>query len=677
MNYKRSVSFLLAVIIFCCAGRISAQRPLDRIRGMGNIGGGGGGADSLAHRSGYEDSITITVRYLDSSRYRKMDSTITDFSKQFPIPADHIFLGNTGSAARSIIFRPNMTAGWDPGFHSFDIYQGTVPETKFYSTTRPYSELVYIIGARAEQIIRVLHTQNISPDWNAAFQFRLINAPGLLRSQNTNHSNLRLNTTYQSKNRRYHAFFVYMNNRIEAGENGGIRTDEDYLANSLSYSDRSLIPVQLGNSIPAGRSVFSTNVITGTKYSNRHVMFRHQYDLGIKDSVVTDSTVIRLFYPKIRIEHTARISSYNYGFADLRPDIRNDSAFYASYGFTPDQLTNTISIVDKWSELFNDLSVYQFPDSKNSQQFFKAGASIQTLKGTFTNETRSLYNVILHGEYRNKTRNQKWDIEATGQLYSTGFNAGDYNAYISLRRFISKKIGYLQGGFQNVNRTPSFVFDNSSSFNKFTRTTVPSFNKENVTNIFASIEQPLLNLQLTGHYYLISNYTYFSSFTQPAQYSSLFNLLQVGAIKRFRLGKRWRLDSEVTVQQKAGAAPLNIPLLYTRNNLYFQGSLGFKNLLLLFGTEIRYHTPYKADTYSPVLGQFVYQDTTTIRLKAPHITAFLHFRIKTFTTYVRAENLNTVSLRDGFGFTNNNFAAPNYIYPGLLIRIGIVWGFVN
>jgi len=70
------------------------------------------------------------------------------------------------------------------------------------------------------------------------------------------------------------------------------------------------------------------------------------------------------------------------------------------------------------------------------------------------------------------------------------------------------------------------------------------------------------------------------------------------------------------------------------------------------------------------------QDTSSISNR-PDITAFMHFRIKTFTGYLRAENLNTISFYNGFGFTHNNFAAPHYITPGLIIRLGIQWNFVN
>ncbi len=112
---------------------------------------------------------------------------------------------------------------------------------------------------------------------------------------------------------------------------------------------------------------------------------------------------------------------------------------------------------------------------------------------------RSLYNLFVHGEYRNKTRNKKWDIEAFGNFYLSGYNAGDYNAYISLRRQISSNLGYLQVGFENVNRTVSMAWTQQSSFGFG----VPPgfFNKENVIHLFGSIDQPKLQLTLAANYY--------------------------------------------------------------------------------------------------------------------------------------------------------------------------------
>ena len=182
---------------------------------------------------------------------------------------------------------------------------------------------------------------------------------------------------------------------------------------------------------------------------------------------------------------------------------------------------------------------------------------------------------------------------------------------------------------------------------------------------------------MTGNYYLVTNYSYFSDYYHAKQWSSVFNLVQVSAEKEFRLRKHLQWIFELTVQQRAGNGPVNVPLVYTRSRIGYIGTLGFKNLLLATGFEIKYNTPYKADGYSPLLGQFYYKDADNVSLKLPTINGYFHFRVKSFTAYIRAENLNTISFKNGFGWTNNNISIDGYPYPGLQLRIGIFWSFVN
>ncbi len=188
---------------------------------------------------------------------------------------------------------------------------------------------------------------------------------------------------------------------------------------------------------------------------------------------------------------------------------------------------------------------------------------------------------------------------------------------------------------------------------------------------------PAYKLKLSGHYYLLTNYTYFSEYYKQQQAEGLFNVLQVSLQKTIKLGKKWNWHADVYFQQVIGDAPVNVPTVFTRNRIAYEGKLGYKNLSIAFGAEVRYHTSYKADGYSPVLGQFYYQDSVSVSNNLPDIAGYVHFRIKGIKIYVRAENLNTARSLDGFGFTNNNLAAAGYPYPGLNIRFGIFWSFVN
>lgn len=631
---------------------------------------------NVERRDYSDDSVQVSVYSFALPKASTFDTSIRDFSLRWPVPPTHVYLGNDGSATHSLLFAPPQRTGFDPGFHSHDVYKWRLENIRFYNTPRPYTELGYLLGTRQEQVIDILHTQNIRPFWNASFQYRMLSAPGYFRNQKNNQTNFVFTSWYQSPGKRYNNYLVLMNNKIQASENGGIRADDDYLEDPVYRRSRLTIPTNLGGDPRSSPNPFSSALTTGRREKEFTFLLRQQYDFGRKDSLVTDSTVIPLFYPRLRFEHSFRYGRNTYFYQDQpssSPVVNvPDTLYYKTrYGLTI-KANDTLFIQDSWKEINNDFSIYQFPDAKNLQQYIRVGLEVQLLTGQTQKASPSLYNIIAHGEYRNRTRNQKWDITAFGRLHTAGYNSGDYHAYVSLQRLLSKELGTLQVGFENINRSPSFIYDQRSSFYLDAAKT---FSKENTAHAFAGYFLPGLNLQLNGDYYFVTNYLYLDGYRSLQQERGVFNLLRVSGLKTFRLNRRWNVYSEVYVQQKAGAAQVNVPLFFTRNRLAYEGRF-FRNLNLSTGLEVRYHSPYKADDYSPVLGQFVYQDTLTISNR-PDVHAFLHMRIRSFRAYLRVENLNTIGNDGGFGFHHHNLAAPYYPLPGMFIRFGIYWSFIN
>ena len=626
------------------------------------------GNDSLQRRDRNVDSITIFYKYFDSSRLRKLDSSINDFTTRFPLPYYYHHLGNYGTAAQSFFFNPLMKAGFDAGFHQYDVYDFTIESTKLYQTTRPYTELAYVLGSKAEQLINLVQTQNKKSNFNFSIEYRFSNAPGNLKNQNASHNNFRFTSHYQTLNKKYEGFLIFISNKSASSENGGLQDIKKL--DSLALNDPYELETRLGKAGTAGRNPFNTGVNTGNIYKSSTIFYRHHFDIGTKDSLVTDSVTYKLFFPRLRIEHSFRFtqSSFNY------LDNFVDSARYKTYfNYTPTSNT-VISFKDAWSDMNNEFSLISFPEKNNLAQFLKAGIALQNLKGTFNDTVagKSMYNVSVLGEYRNRTRNQVWDIEATGQFYLNGFNAGDYAAYISMKRMLGKKLGYLNIGFQNVNRSPSLILDPVSSFPVRNRT---SFGKENIIRFFALYENPRNGWKLGGEYFAVNNYMYFDSFFTARQEASLFNVLHLNAEKKFRLSKHWNWYTEIHIQQTTGQPPVNIPFLLTRNRIAFEGNFA-TNLFLSTGVELKYNTSYKADDYSPFLGQYFVQNTHTISNR-PDINAYVHFRIKSFKGFFRLENLNTLDISKGFSFSKLNYMANQNPGTGLWTRFGLWWSFVN
>ena len=327
-------------------------------------------------------------------------------------------------------------------------------------TTRPYTELGYLLGSNSEQTISIVHTQNRKSNFNFSIEYKFINSPGSFRTQNSSHNNFRFTTHYQSPNKRYEGFFILLTNKHASSENGGLvnRESLDTLKGALNNPYQ--LATRLGAFALLSPSPFNTTVNTGNIYKETNLLYRHQYDLGTKDSIVTDSVTIHLFHPRFRMQHTLQLSSNEYHFLDNNAVDTIYSKYY-NYPIPANAGSqDTVSLKDKWTRITNEFSLISFPDKNNQSQYFKVGTIIQNLKQTINDTvSNSFYNLSVIGEYRNRTRNKLWDVVANGQLYLNGLNAGDFQTYISLKRKLSNSLGWLQVGFQNVNRTPSFLLN--------------------------------------------------------------------------------------------------------------------------------------------------------------------------------------------------------------------------
>ena len=643
---------------------MTAQCVMAQFQRFGNMGGGGGGAaqrDTGSH-SHEPDTITITYRLLGEPTDYKLDSSIADFTSSYlHVPASYMFLGNSGAPARNLLFTPFMKAGFDPGFHAFDVYGFNHQNARIYSSTKPYSELLYLVGSQQEQNIGVLHTQNRTDRFNFGFEYNKKYAPGYFRSQATNHDIYRVTGRFNSKNKRYNAYLSYFYNKINNGENGGLRGSDSILDNPR-YSQRKTIDVNLGNYSSTTSGLFNTTLPVKTTNKQSGFMFVQQYDWGKGDTVhVNDTTDYYKFDPFFRVQYTFRVDNNSLAYLDGQPD----TFFYArkyGWGFNGD----TVRALHEWRNISNDVSLIQFPIRGNQGHFLSAGARYESIRGTFLDANISFSNLVLHGEYRNKTRNQKWDLSAKGEFYIAGQNNGDYNVSGMLSRYLNETLGNVHLFFSNTNREASYIYKYfSSSYDSWYN---HGLGKENITLLQFAADSKKLKYNLSVNYYLMENYTYFENYYTSAQAPALFNLLQVIFSKHFKY-KHYNWYAEFAFQQVHGDGRINVPTIWTRHRFAYENKL-FNNLNLMTGIEAKYNTSYYADDYSPVIGQFVYQTTQRVKYYAPDLAAFVHFRIKSLSAFIRGENLNTF-------FATNNFAGPSYPYNNFTFRLGLRWWFIN
>ncbi len=681
MNTKKHLlgllgtAFILCVLLMFSSFSWAQVNPPVNVRtdaqgrpiGPNNSSGG----DTLQQRDSNEDSITIYYKMFDSTRVRFIDSSISNFYIRFGLPFDYLYLNQYAGAARSVVFNPNVNPGYDPGFHGYDAYHFNLTNTKLYNTTRPYTEIDYILGAKAEQTIKIMHTQNVKPLWNIGFDYRLINSPGHYKSSAGNHSAIRLTSDFVTENRRYSGQLVLIRNKTKVNENGGIESDTFLTSKNPAYYERFNIPTLLGEDEAYTNNFLTSNLVTGTEQYAQTAYFRHQYDFGQKEEFYDkDSNIVQKFYPRIRLQHNFHY--FNRGFTYVDPNYQTPSSqdsYLNHFG-----LTNTDSLesmTDRYREITNEAALIFFPQKNNTEQFFKVGAAFQWLRGWFAGIPDDLHGTYLLGEYRNRTRNRKWDINANGKIFTTGPYSGNFLINGTLQTNLGSKLGLLTLGFQNTNRNPANVFKPESNF--YLKQSI-NLNTENWTTFSGDLFVNKLKLGLKARYYLVSNYTYWTGYYTAEQDATLQSILRISGEKKFKLTNRWNLYAELHVQQSTSSG-INLPLIYTQNRIAYEG-IYFKNLKYSTGIEFRYFTPFTADDWSPFNGQWVAQKQTEIN-NLPDVNAFLHINIRSFRGFFRAENINTFSIGNGFNFIQNNLAAPLYANPGLIIRIGIYWSFVN
>ncbi len=665
MRTKR-ILFIWCITICLSIGQLSAQNMRSNSFNRGGSVGASGSTDSLQKRDKSEDSIGIYYRLYNSLTIQNMDTSIADFYSKFILPYSNYHLGNLGNASKSYLFNPLQRGGWDAGFRAYEVYNYTLEQTPFYQTTKPYTELGYLLGGKGEQLIEILHTQNKTKQFNYSFAYRFSNAPGNLKNQHANLNNMRMTANFQSKRKRYASYWVMLSNKSASSENGGLANSA--LIDSLSLNNPYELETRLGISGASFRNPFNTYIATGSTYKEQNFVWKQTYDIGQKDSLVKDTVTTYLFYPRLRFQNEIKYQSNQFIFGDANPSELNYQQFF-NYKLP---VGNTMLFQDNWKRFTNEFSLVSFPEKTNPNQYLQIGLGYQSLNFKDTLQTWSNNDIYGLGVYKNKTKNLRWDIQASGKLFLNGYHAGDYEAQFSLSRIFNNKGDQLALWVQNSNRTPSF---NRLGITAFPILKIGSIDKENIIELGALWDQKSPGIAASFQYKLIQNYQYFGSGYQPMVYNKVLSYVKGTVSNQIKLSRYWNWYNELTLQLVDPNAPLHLPLIFTRQRLAFEGNF-FKNLFLSTGLELVYHTSFQPDGYMPLSGQFYLQDQFTANNR-PIANAFFNFRIKRFKGFVRMEQLNTLLATSNQLGTRYHFTAPNYPGTGTWLRVGIWWNFIN
>ncbi len=552
-----------------------------------------------------KDSTIFTSRFIryttlkltkDSIQTMPLDTTLEGFHNfnllvQPRRPTQG--LGNLGLPALPLLFEPVKTIGFEAGFHTLDQYAMTHDDVKYYQARTPFTSLYYVSAGEAEQVLKIIHSQNIKPNLNIGANFNRIGANGYYARQRGDDLNGALFTWYESPSKRYNLWTSAVFNTMKAYENGSILNDSIFTAQVASINKMSEA-VRLTNS----RRIYRQNSF----------MLKQTFFVGRIDSL--DQEITKKILPTNRVTYTFKYNTNSYAFqkdqalsdASLFPIGRADATFTndsTHYSQVQNEFIYSFFLRAKSSALIkNELKL----DAGIRHDFYNySQMSLYRSRSNYYEYSSKFQNITLLGNAGYRFSN-RIDLNVDLQQIFQGRNTGDFLYEAKSNVLLSKSVGRIVLGAYFQNKSPEQIYDQyvGSHYEWAGNDIGASFDRTKTINASFSYLNDKLGLDASAKYYLIDKYLYFrqqdSSSIHPAQLDNTVNLLQISLGKRLKFGK-FTLDSYVVYQKTDNDNILRTPELYTFNSFYLDQTF-FKVLKTNIGFDIRYNTPYYAYSYS-------------------------------------------------------------------------------
>ncbi len=616
-------------------GRPTRQIDTQRNTGFNNQNNSGfpidtTNQDSLFKKSGFEGPDTTIYDYYkltDLYDLRPFSDTLNDdlhrYNPAQRINNDHLFLGNLGSSAIPVRYRPLKNIGLDLGYHQYDLYNLNPDSLKFYRVNRPLNDLYYSpVAGQGNFLVKGKFYRSFSDNTHLHIDYTRYLQEGFYSEQNTKTTNLGLSLDYKSPGNTYRAFISLINNFNNESQNGGV--SDTTLYNTDFYEIRFRIPVYLTDAarrnqqsiIAFNQFVNMDSLIPGFK-----VQLRNELSIDRGFVKYADLEVDSSFYGRYWIENRGlrQYLSYSTSTVGFHLNLRNQDRFVMSHGLS----YKRYSVDDELLE-----------SSQNSLQ------------------------------YQASLKMDLWDrfvLNATSQLGLWDF-AGDFKIQGKLTGKLNKDYLQIHGIADFYNYTPTYeqnrlVVNQTVIWNN-------DFSKTFGTRLGGEISIPKLNLSASLIQTVENNSIYRNIDGSPGQLGDILSVTELHVKHLFSLWKL-RLKNDFLVQQISDDRIIR-PKYLSKHAFYFESLLFDDNLDLQLGLDYTHWDDYSGLAFNPVNGQFVPSNNPIKNY--PLLDAFANAKIDGFQVFFKAENLGFFFLDENIGYLIEDYPLFDFKF-----RMGIRW----
>ncbi len=602
-----------------------------------------------------------------------------DYAQEVQVPIDTVFslfhrhriadsysplnatLGNYGLPFYQLNFFDRI---FDPDKFLYSYYYPFIFQpgnTVFMNTQVPFTEMVWTYGApreTSEQTFRIRHSQNVNRFFNFGLIYDIIYSLGQYNYQRAEDKTFTLYSSYTGP--RYKAYFSAGINNILSYENGGIPGIDQ-----LSEYETREVPVNLGSLNSA------TNML-----KNRNMLLVQRYTIGKQEQKTDTLKNGRKNFAGLSgtFSHILTWENNKHTYTDKSPG----SGFYDTV------FINTSRTFDSlYSRIIKNTLRFDFSTDENRKFSLGGGVGIRNELHRYsqiipthdstkadTSVWNKMNNVLVGRLYNNV--GEKFGWMANGELYLTGFRAGDFN----LSGEIKKSFGWEKGTASwlitgsIINRKPSFWYGQwgGNHFEWYN-----DMNKELRVDVGTSFIYPARKTELKLNYAIIDNYTGFDENAMPFQHSGGLSVAAMVVQKEFITWK-FHFNFDILVQKSSNMEVLDLPLFTTRSAGFFEHMLRFKQtngkLNTQLGIEVFYHTLYHSYAYMPATGRF-YNQSQEMTGDYPFVNLFLNLKLKRTRIFLMFDHINSGLL------SYNYLLTPSYPLNIRMLRYGLAWTFYN
>lgn len=588
---------------------------------------------------------SYTIDIIPSDDFSYYDDTLTDrfhlFLPQQKISEVNLGFMNPGTPFITALYSCNPT-------HEFSFFKYYYPFIQthnsfvYFDAKQPFTLFRFRGGGKINEYTGFLHTQNINPNLNFAFNYDVINSDGLYQYNASKVHSLGFGTAYTKH--KYQSYFNFIFNKITHRDNGGIKNEEIFESGRYR-SD--LLDVNLYNA--------------STKLGQVGVFYSQEYRVG-KYSVDTiimnaDTLINKTVDSKLSFIHELSADRYYRVYSD------KPSSFYKNIYL--DSLKTYDSLCYK---TLNNKFLVNFDVQGNGKiNLFRFYAGV--INYVYNYNTIGLKQTYLSNYVIGNLSFSvpKIDFNANMSYCFFGTDIFDTNLSANLKWNFYKENSLNIFLFLSRLNPDIFKFYYNSNHFKWDLSEV--IKKQNNLTTGGNFILTKYKIDLGVKFNLLQNYIIYDYDALPLQISQL-NIITEAYLKKIFNVKIFYWDNSLTYQYILNRSLIPLPAFVAYSSFYFKSFLFHKNMILQLGLDLKFHSATFTYAYMPAIGEFYLQQNRKLG-NYPNFGFHLVAKVKRLRAFVKISNFNSLFMPNTYYLL---YKIPDNPFS---LNFGISWEFYD